>query len=73
MPIYEFSCQQCGETFEELVLGGQTNGIKCPKCGSEAVKKLMSACAFKSGGKFVSASGSACSGCSGGTCSTCGK
>ncbi|NPB09236.1 MAG: zinc ribbon domain-containing protein [Thermodesulfobacteria bacterium] len=74
MPIYEFTCDKCGETFEELVLGGRIEGIKCPKCGSTEVKKLMSACAFKSGGKFVSSSGgSACAGCAGGTCSTCGR
>ncbi len=72
MPIYEFVCEDCGESFEELVLGGVTEGIKCPKCQSEKVKKLMSACAFKSGGKFVGSS-SACASCSGGTCSTCGK
>ncbi len=74
MPIYEFTCRKCGETFEELVLGGRLTDIKCPKCQSEEVEKIMSACAFKSGTKFVSASGSsACSGCAGGTCSTCGR
>ena len=74
MPIYEFVCRKCGETFEELILGGKIEGIKCPKCQSEEVEKIMSACAFKSGAKFVSSSaGSACSGCAGGTCSTCGR
>ncbi|WP_022853827.1 FmdB family zinc ribbon protein [Thermodesulfatator atlanticus] len=74
MPIYEFTCADCGETFEELVLGGKIEGLKCPKCGSERVEKIMSACAFKSGAKFVSASGSsACSGCTATSCSSCGK
>ncbi len=72
MPIYEFVCEDCGETFEELVLGGAIEGIKCPKCASEKVKKLMSACAFKAGGKFVGSGSSACSSCSGGNCSSCG-
>ncbi|OAQ20785.1 FmdB family zinc ribbon protein [Thermosulfurimonas dismutans] len=72
MPIYEFECEACGEVFEELVFGGKIEGIKCKKCQSEKVKKLMSACGFKSEGKFVStASGGACSGCAGGSCSTC--
>jgi putative FmdB family regulatory protein len=73
MPIYEFVCEECGETFEELILGGAIEGIKCPKCESEKVKKLMSACAFKSGGKFVGSGSSACASCSGGNCSTCGQ
>ncbi len=72
MPIYEFVCEDCGETFEELVLGGAIEGIKCPKCASEKIKKLMSACAFKAGGKFVGSGSSACSSCSGGNCSSCG-
>lgn len=72
MPIYEFRCEDCGEIFEELVFGGDLAGIKCKKCGSERVKKLMSACGFKSESGFVgSASGGACSSCAGGTCSTC--
>ncbi|AEH44747.1 regulatory protein, FmdB family [Thermodesulfatator indicus DSM 15286] len=72
MPIYEFTCSECGETFEELVLGGSYDGIKCPKCGSEKVEKIMSACAFKCGANFVSASGSsACSSCTATSCSSC--
>ncbi|MBX6423317.1 zinc ribbon domain-containing protein [Thermosulfurimonas sp. F29] len=72
MPIYEFECEACGETFEELVFGS-TEGVKCKKCGSDRVRRLMSAFGFRSGGKFVSSSGAggACSGCAGGTCSTC--
>ena len=74
MPIYEFTCRKCGETFEELILGGRIEDIKCPKCQSGDVEKIMSACAFKSGEKFVSSSGSsACASCAGGTCSTCGR
>jgi len=71
MPIFEFQCEECGEIFEELVLGGNLEGIKCKKCGSSRVKKVMSQVAFKSGGKFVASSGSGCSSCSGGSCSTC--
>ncbi|HUT53633.1 MAG TPA: zinc ribbon domain-containing protein [bacterium] len=72
MPLYEFHCSRCTRDFEELVMGGAT-GVKCPSCGSKRVKKLMSACAHKSGGKFVSSQGgSGCSSCSGGSCSTCG-
>jgi|UniRef100_A0A7V5XHE5 putative FmdB family regulatory protein len=71
MPIYEFQCEDCGEIFEELILGNREDEIVCKKCKSSRVKKLMSQVAFKSGGKFVSSLGSACSTCKGGTCSSC--
>jgi len=45
--------------------------LSSKKCKSSRVKKLMSQVAFKSGGKFVSSLGSACSTCKGGTCSSC--
>ena len=43
MPLYEFICEECGETFEELVLGAsKTSDVICPACTSELVRKLMS-------------------------------
>lgn len=75
MPIYEFVCSECGEEFEELVLGSNKN-VKCKKCKSPNVEKKMSAFAFKSGAKFVGtgkkASGGACSGCTSTSCGSCG-
>jgi putative FmdB family regulatory protein len=63
LPIYEFKCQKCGSEFEELVFGSSED-VACPKCESSAVERLMSAFAFKSGDKFVAASGgSGCSSC----------
>ncbi|MEM8710443.1 MAG: zinc ribbon domain-containing protein [Planctomycetota bacterium] len=41
MPTFDFQCQDCGEHFEELVLGSET--IVCPKCSSEKVEKQVSA------------------------------
>lgn len=40
MPIHDFSCEACGERFEELVRAGETP--PCPACGSEAVARLVS-------------------------------
>jgi putative FmdB family regulatory protein len=40
MPLYEYRCAKCGNSFERLVLGGDET-IRCPKCGGE-VEKLMS-------------------------------
>jgi len=71
MPLYEYHCKKCDDDFEELVMGDES-GVKCPSCGSRKVKKLMSACAHKSGGSFTpSTGGSGCSSCSSGSCSTC--
>ncbi len=77
MPIYEFQCEECGFIFEELVSSRDLAGddwssyIRCKKCQSERISKVISKVAFKSEGKFVSASGAGCSSCSGGTCSSC--
>jgi putative FmdB family regulatory protein len=43
MPIYEYSCESCGATSEQLVLGSSTPS--CERCGSEKLTKLMSVAA----------------------------
>jgi putative FmdB family regulatory protein len=40
MPIFDFVCENCGQTFELLVRG---NPPACPQCGSPRVAKQMSA------------------------------
>ncbi len=42
MPIYEFECEGCGASFEELVAAG-TEAVACPECGSERSRRLISA------------------------------
>ena len=42
MPIYEFICHECGESFESLVFGFSTNNVECPECRSKDVKKKIS-------------------------------
>jgi putative FmdB family regulatory protein len=41
MPIYEFECEKCGASFEELVPAG-TEAIPCPECGSGRTRRLIS-------------------------------
>ncbi len=42
MPIYEFVCDNCKNTFERLVLSGdEAKDILCPKCHGK-VHRLMS-------------------------------
>lgn len=43
MPVYEFSCRDCGHLFEELVgphVGLELAGVTCPKCGAERPERL---------------------------------
>jgi putative FmdB family regulatory protein len=76
MPMYEFDCADCHESFEELVLSGSdVDSVSCPSCTSHRVSKKLSAFAVgaASGGSFDTgySGGSSCSG--GGCCSgSCG-
>ena len=40
MPIYEYACNDCSSTFEELVVGAEVP--QCPKCESADLSKLVS-------------------------------
>jgi putative FmdB family regulatory protein len=40
MPIYGYSCQKCGRTFQTLVRSGETPA--CPSCGSEQLAQQLS-------------------------------
>ena len=33
MPIFEFSCRDCEQPFEELIFGNDTEDVVCPTCG----------------------------------------
>jgi putative FmdB family regulatory protein len=48
MPIFEFVCTDCEETFEDLVLSvSKIDEVVCPTCGGSKVKKKMSTFASK--------------------------
>ena len=54
MPIYEYSCEECGKITEKLVsISGDNGEIECPECSGRAAK-IMSASAFhlKGGGWY---------------------
>ncbi len=72
MPIYEFTCDQCQERFEELVSASEAGGVTCPACGCAEVTRVFSSFAFKSDSGVGAAAGSGCSSCSQTSCSTCG-
>lgn len=63
MPLFEFTCEKCDATFEELVGAGLDGlDVTCPECGSEEIEKLVSR--FASGGPAAGTGG----GGGGGSC-----
>ena len=48
MPLYEYLCRECGKTFEMLILS-DAETPRCIDCGSDRLKKLLSAHAGVSG------------------------
>lgn len=43
MPIYDFECQDCGKSFEQLVRReSEVAELTCPECHSGRVKKALS-------------------------------
>ncbi|MBD3309129.1 zinc ribbon domain-containing protein [candidate division KSB3 bacterium] len=70
MPIFEYACEQCGQEFEKLVLRSAET-ITCPTCETPHVKKKFSVFGMKSGGTFVSSSGSSCGSCASHSCAGC--
>ena len=62
MPIYDFTCQECGEQSEVLVRG--ESQPECPRCGSERMTRLLPLVASPS--RDANAAGGDCP--SGGSC-----
>jgi putative FmdB family regulatory protein len=43
MPLYEYSCRDCGHRFEILQrLGEGADGLACPSCSAAALEKQFS-------------------------------
>ena len=57
MPMYEFSCNECGNEFEELVSLNATQYPPCPGCESENVEKKISVCGSVGGSGGCGSSG----------------
>ena len=47
MPIYEYSCDSCGEGLEKLQRMSEDKLVDCPACDEPALKRLVSAAAFR--------------------------
>jgi len=56
MPTYEYQCTKCGLHFEKLQSIKEAPLTKCPECGKDALKKLISGGAgliFKGSGFYL--------------------
>jgi len=43
MPIYEYECLSCGERFDVCrSMSDRDSEIKCPKCGTENLRRIFS-------------------------------
>ena len=47
MPIYEYQCQACDNKLEALQKISDAPKLDCPACGEPALKKQVSAVAFR--------------------------
>jgi len=47
MPIYEYRCQECGAELEVLQKMSDAPLVDCPTCGVSALRKKVSASAFR--------------------------
>ena len=69
MPLFEFNCSSCDQSFEELLRNSEAiSDVTCPVCGSSEIRKKMSRIASRlgvTGGFSLGASASA--GCSTGS------
>ena len=70
MPIYEYLCHACGNDFELLILGVNSES-SCPACGSRDMEKKFSVFGMKSSSGFISSSDSSCGGCKSDSCVGC--
>lgn len=70
MPLYEYSCRDCGHRFEMLQrMGEGAEGLACPRCGAAALAKQFSSFAgVVAGGGTASAAGAAGGGCGAAAC-----
>ena len=65
MPMYEYHCRNCGNTFDELVSSALVDDtdIQCPDCGENSAEKMMSAFASSGGSSAGSYAGSSAGSC----------
>jgi putative FmdB family regulatory protein len=72
MPIYEYTCADCGSKFEVVrMIKDADTPIPCKQCKSIHTTRQISVFFAQSDGKVVAGNSSGCAGCSGGSCASC--
>lgn len=75
MPIYEYECLECRQTFEvRRCFSEADKPANCDRCQSQNTHRLMSNFYAKSSGSSnpgLSGGHGGCGGCSGGSCNSC--
>ncbi|MDI6840603.1 MAG: zinc ribbon domain-containing protein [bacterium] len=57
MPVYSYKCKKCGKEFDLLVgVGKGDEELKCQKCGSKNLERLLSPCGVRVGSLSSSSS-----------------
>lgn len=76
MPIFEYTCEDCGTGFEKLVRRSAADDVSCPSCGKDHVKQELSTFAARATGGDSHAAQPSMGGCPAGMCQTpgmCGR
>ena len=61
MPLFEYGCDACGRTFEELRSSSEADvAIVCPACESRRTARTLSTFASGSGSSGSAKGGSSC-------------
>ncbi len=77
MPLYEYSCADCGHRFTKLRPMSRADApINCSHCGSSATRRAISLFAAVSKGRdgssqAVAGAKSGCASCAATSCATC--
>uniref|UniRef100_A0A7C1J873 Zinc ribbon domain-containing protein n=1 Tax=Ammonifex degensii TaxID=42838 RepID=A0A7C1J873_9THEO len=54
MPQFEFLCEQCSYRFTVLIDWAEKDRVRCPRCGSNDLRRIWSAFAVGGGGQSSS-------------------
>jgi putative FmdB family regulatory protein len=74
MPIYEYSCPECGKHFDaRRAMKDADAPIACPDCGAENAKRGLSLfnTAGSNGALKDTGGGGGCASCSSSSCASC--
>jgi putative FmdB family regulatory protein len=71
VPLYDYTCGECGAAFDALVPAGQADRERCRDCGAEARRLLSLVAAPVRGSDGAAMPVARGGGCCGGACGNC--